>query len=70
MSERVIRKKADALCRGESVKISGYIVKLREVCDNYMCKFCPMFFQCDLDMGTICAVCDMLTDRHCQLELE
>ena len=65
-----IRKKAEALCAGGSVEISGYLVRLHEVHINIECSYCPLFSQCDWDMNTICALCDVLTGKHCQLELE
>lgn len=68
-NERTIRKKARILCDGGSVEIEGYFVRLSEQKTLIGCKYCEMFYRCDLDMATICGTCDMITNKECCLEL-
>ena len=62
MTEEPFVEKARSLCKGESVRVSGLVVRAKQVCEEELaCNICEMASACDSEMSTQCAMCDAIS---------
>lgn len=70
MTEESLVEKAKSLCKGESVCVSGLIVRAKQVCeDELACNICDMGSACNSEMNTQCAMCDAISGHKYLLYL-
>lgn len=62
MAEESLVEKAKSLCKGESVCVSGLVVRAKQVCEEELaCNNCEMGSACDYEMSSQCAMCDAIS---------